>query len=455
MEISTFSDDLIGLEEFATQLERFIEIERQYVDGGLVIGLSSKFGSGKSTFFQMWKSSLEEKKAEEENNTLIILLNAWESDYFGDPLFAIVSALVNDIKKEGISAEKLVYAAQDIGRFATAIGDQVLKKYTGIDPAAAAEKAGKKKKERNKEILILPDAFSFYEGRKKAMLSLKEALLEFVESNKAVIYFLVDELDRCRPDYAISYLETIKHIFDIKGAVFLLAADRQHLENSAKTAFGPNLDFDEYYRKFVHREVSLPNIPEASYKNIASKYVNYYLEGSGSRNCFMKLDQVNFIVELVTGYKLTPRQIQEVFRILGHIFETTQDQKGNLLWCIGAGSILMVVLKIANPEEYYLLGSKQLHPDKLLDFFREHIKNSHLEWWFTLCLTGGGLKIENDATFGIILKNAGFISEDIEFDPSRELAQWFRGWGFYGWSPNDKNRFKEIFRKIEQIEQWS
>jgi predicted KAP-like P-loop ATPase len=45
-----------------------------------------------------------------------------------------------------------------------------------------------------------------------------------------MILFLVDELDRCRSDYAISYLQTIKHIFDIKAAVFLLAADRKHLD---------------------------------------------------------------------------------------------------------------------------------------------------------------------------------------------------------------------------------
>ena len=34
---------------------------------------------------------------------------------------------------------------------------------------------------------------------------------------------MIDELDRCRPDYAITYLETIKHIFSIKGTAFVLA----------------------------------------------------------------------------------------------------------------------------------------------------------------------------------------------------------------------------------------
>lgn len=123
------------------------------------------------------------------------------------------------------------------------------------------------------------------------MVSLREAISEFVEGENPKILFLVDELDRCRPDYAISYLETTKHIFDIKGTVFILAADRQHLENSAKTAFGADLDFDEYYRKFIHREVSLPDISEENYRKLASKYVSFYLEEDSDFNKDRDLEQ--------------------------------------------------------------------------------------------------------------------------------------------------------------------
>ncbi|MCK4830924.1 hypothetical protein KA005_85225 [bacterium] len=450
MKISTFDDDLLGLENFAERLERFITIEHQYVEGGLVIGLSSKFGSGKSTFFQMWKSSILEKQ--KEDSLFVILLNAWESDYYGDPLFAIISALVESIKKEGKSADKIIDAAKTFGWFSTAIGGQIVKKFSGIDTVAAGELAEKKKKGRDDKLLSLPDTFSIYEGRKNAMNSLRDAILEFVEGEQPKILFLIDELDRCRPDYAISYLETIKHIFDVKGAVFLLAADRKHLENSAKTAFGADLDFDEYYRKFVHREVILPDISDSSYKKIASKYVSFYLECDGARNCFMKLDssRVENIVELVAGVKLTPRQIQEVFRIMGHIFETTEDKKGHLLWCLAVGSIMMAVLKIANPRIYNLLGSEQLSPQEAFDFFKDQLKDSYIDWWFILCLTGGGLKVKEDETPEIIMKNVGLISEDSEFIPSRDLGQWYSGWG-----RSSSHRFEQIYEKIEQLDQWS
>jgi tRNA A37 threonylcarbamoyladenosine biosynthesis protein TsaE len=55
MEISTFKDDLLDLSDFANRLYKFIQVERHYVEGGLVLAFSSKFGSGKTTFLKMWK----------------------------------------------------------------------------------------------------------------------------------------------------------------------------------------------------------------------------------------------------------------------------------------------------------------------------------------------------------------------------------------------------------------
>jgi len=452
MKVSTFEDDLLGLKGFAERLERFIAIEHQYVEGGLVIGLSSKFGSGKSSFLQMWTSSL--KSAEENaDKPLVILLNAWESDYYGDPLFAIISALIDCIKKEGKSPEKLINAAKDIGWFATAIGGQVVKKVTGIDAVAAGELADKKKKKRDDNLSILPDTFSIYEGRKNAMASLKAAVQEFVEGEKPRVLFLVDELDRCRPDYAITYLETIKHIFDVKGAVFLLAADRKHLENSARTAFGADLDFEEYYRKFVHREVTLPDVSDENYANLATEYVNYYLEREGSRNCFMNLERsrIENISELVGALKLTPRQIQEVFRTLGHLFETTEEKKGRLLWCYAVGSIMLSAMKIGSPKIFHLLGTKQLQPKDAFNFFKDKLKDRYFDWWFILCLTGGGLKVEENEKYEDVMRNVGLLNEHDEFNQSRELGQWFSGWGH----SSSGNKFAQIYEKIEQLYQWN
>lgn len=451
MKVLTFEDDLRGgLKDFADRLECFIAIEHQYVEGSLVIGLSSKFGSGKSSFLQMWKSALESTE-EQEEKPKVILLNAWESDYYGDALFAIISALASCKEIKEKSTQKLIEAAKDVGWFATAIGGQVAKKMTGIDPVAAGEFAEKKKKNRTDNQPLLPDTFSIYEHRRNAMDSLKRAIQELVEGEKPRVLFLVDELDRCRPDYAISYLETIKHIFDVKGAVFLLAADRRQLENSARTAFGTNLDFEEYYRKFVHREVTLPNISDENYQTLTSNYVNYYLEREGIRNCFMKLEsyRIRNISELVGALKLTPRQIQEVFRILGHILETKKENGGKLLWCLGVGSIMMSVLKIGNSRIFHLLGTQQLQPQEAFDFLNELFKREDVGWWFALCFTGGGLKNDEGKSYEDIIKNVELLKNNEESNQISDIAQWSHGWGYTG-----SSRFVEIYKKIEQLYQW-
>ena len=55
-------------------------------------------------------------------------------------------------------------------------------------------------------------------------ISLKKALNENDNATENLFVF-IDELDRCRPTYAIELLERIKHLLDIDGLVFILAMD--------------------------------------------------------------------------------------------------------------------------------------------------------------------------------------------------------------------------------------
>ncbi len=449
MEVSTFDDDLLSLSEFAIRLEKYIEVEHHFVQGSLVVALSSKFGSGKTTFLKMWKARLETRENENER-PLVIALNAWESDYYGDPLFAIISALASSLQNSDRSAESLISAAKDVGWFATAIAGQIARKFTGIDPIAAGDLAEKKNAKREESTNVPMDAFSIYQGRKDAMTHLQLAIKEFVADSKSRVLFLVDELDRCRPDYAITYLETIKHIFDVQGAVFILAADREQLENSAKTAFGSDLNFEEYYRKFVHREATLPPISDPGYEKLASTYVKYYLERDGLRNCFIKTESrdVQSIIELVGALRLTPRQIQEMFRILGHVFETSEEKKGQLRWCIGMGTIAMAAFRVGKPRIFHLLGSGQCDPQEAVTFLADLLESSHVEWWFILLLTGGGLKVAESESQEQVMSRVGLIAEGAE-STRLNNGQWYEGWA------HSTVGFVQIHEKIEQISQWN
>lgn len=450
MYISSFEEDLLDLREFSERLQRFIETEHEFVEGSLVVGLNAQFGAGKSTFLRMWRTTIESSNGESDN-PFIISLNAWQSDYNGDPLFAIISALVEALQENGQKADNLVQAAKDFGWFATAIGSQVINRITGIDPIAAGRLAEDKRGPSSELSSDCIDAFSAYEGRKNAMRNLKEAISNIVSSAQPRALFLVDELDRCRPDYAISYLETIKHLFDEKGAVFVLATDRDQLENSAKTAFGAGLNFDEYYRKFVHREVELPPIADSGYQKLAESYVQFYLERDKARYCFMKIDsgRTNEITKLIGALRLTPRQIQEMFRILGHVFDTRSEDKARLRWCLGIGTIAMAAFNIGAPKIYRALATQQLEADEANDFLKKNMTRMNPDWWLTLFVTGGGIKPRDGETTEEMMERCGLVYNSSEGHLQRQLFQWSEGWG-----RDRSNRFWDIYEKIQQASKW-
>ncbi|CAC9517974.1 hypothetical protein [uncultured Gammaproteobacteria bacterium] len=280
------------------------------------------------------------------------------------------------------------------------------------------------------------------------MESLKCEIKSIVAEFKPRVLFLVDELDRCRPDYAIAYLETIKHIFDIKGAVFLLAADRQQLENSAKMAFGQDLDFEEYYRKFIHREITLPKITDAGYEKLAHKYVTFYTEREEKRYCYVKFDdnQINNISKLIGSLKLTPRQIQEVFRILGHILSTSKDNAGRLVLVFRINSIIMSVFKVGNPEIFHTLGSQELKHDKAMNYLKQILDfDEEAEWYFLFLLHGGGIHMNKGEKKDELIKHLDLVDLDENFMRNGQD----RHFEYLGPAP-----IAQIYKRIEQISQW-
>lgn len=444
MNISTFSDDLLDLEGFSKRLEKFIETEHEFVDGGLVIALSSKYGSGKSTFLNMWRSALIASEITPKRT--VISLNAWESDYIGDPLFSIVSGLVHTFEGNKDATKDLIEAAKDLAWMGVSVGSQLAQTFSGVNLTEAGKYA-EEKSGRRKETPMISDAFSVFEKRREAMISLKKSIQKLIESESKGILFLVDELDRCRPDYAITYLEVIKHIFDIKGAVFILAADRKQLENSAKTAFGKDLDFEEYYRKFIHREVSLPEINLNIYNKIAKEYIQRYLVREGSRFCFMKLGQYqeDEFGEIIGKLKLTPRQIQNVFRILGHLLATTEDKSGRMNSCLATGSLLMSVFSVGAQDIYHKLGNQALDPAEAIGFFNK-LDIKLTEFWFLIFATGGGIKLSEGESIESSAESHGLVIQN----PQETIRTFQRDWGH-----NANNRFNQIYQKIQQIDQWS
>ena len=115
--------------------------------------------------------------------------------------------------------------------------------------------------------------------------NLKTFLKNWAKEVDKPIVIIIDELDRCRPDYAVKTLEILKHFFDISGFVFVLSIDEEQLKSSVETLFGTK-NFDGYKRKFINNSFILPN-PDKE------KFTNFLYEKSGLANVIKHIEDSN------------------------------------------------------------------------------------------------------------------------------------------------------------------
>jgi hypothetical protein len=446
--ISFEGHDKLGLKPFCEKFESFLLIDHDFVEGSLVVSLNAPFGAGKTTFLSMWRDSIDKRRQTTSSLPKVITVNAWESDYCGDPLLSIVTELIKTISggasTETEVAKKLHEAAKDVGWFVTGLANNLASKWTGIDPVSAGEFAHGKKKERKEK---LPDFVNLYNERTAALAKLKTTLREVFGGDAPKAFIFVDELDRCRPDYAVNYLETIKHVFDVHGLVFVLAIDYDQLECSAKALFGQGLKFHDYFRKFSHRTVALPEPSEPNLHMLTFSYVKQYLEKEGKRTSMLHVDEARMrnIVKLVIELKMPPRQIQEMFRIIGHTLAAIgQTHRGQLYWCIGLGTILMAALKVAESKMYKLIGREKATHSEVGNFLVEIIGKRSAHWWFCIYVAGTQSDESRDPEkVEALLHKLELIGKDVRFNINNEFSDFVYGWG------NGSTSWKKLFENIE------
>ena len=453
--------DAFGWSGFSAKLEAFLLTETEFVDGSLVASLNAPFGCGKTTFLRMWKAQLDSRRESDANVPLCIFLNAWEDDYCGDPLLSLVDAIEKELcrltsdKKTESRLESVKEATRDLGWFMVGMASSAVSHWTGLDAAAAGELSESKKAIREKT-QPSPDILSRFQARKQALQRLKSALKELFEDNQKPVLVLVDELDRCRPDFAIQYLETIKHIFDVEGLAFVLAVDLLQLETSARALFGDGLNFPEYYRKFAHRNIRLPSPDEAGIQNLVTRYTARYLDDTATespqRKSLLNFDNTRrALLELPCDFHLTPRQIQEAFRILGHMTSVREKKTGDLYYHIANAVIFLTFLSLWKPELFEEFLSKKVSLNRMLEIVSELPIAKNLDWWaFVLSLSfdldDDKLKIEDRHAAFV---KYGFVSKDTTVEQFQQHLGRFSPGGLAG-----RNSLSGLAKKIQEIERF-
>jgi hypothetical protein len=262
-----WTKDLAGYDDQITlcadQLDRakYAEFLTNYLvgftDSGYVMNLNAEWGAGKTYFLQRWHQTIKEHHP-------AAYVDAWKNDFSDDPLLTVISCILETLKRyPNVEAE--AYSKQAIktsGRFlkqvAPALIKGLFKTYTGV----------------NSDSFDLDDFDDFAEKAMEASLSDHDKKSADLDEFKKIIggwletsinsngadkpmFVFIDELDRCRPTYAIELLETVKHLFDIPGLVFVVATNTDQLQHSIKAVYGSEFDAQRYLYRFFNRSFTL------------------------------------------------------------------------------------------------------------------------------------------------------------------------------------------------------
>lgn len=216
----TWENDRFHRKPYADRLTTLIK----NTEGPYVIGLTSPWGSGKTFFLQAWHNQLVTE------GKPCIYFNAWEMDASGAPLANLIAVCEQQatnfkgaaelVKEKFKGAFNVLPSVLRGAGWLAALGDI---------PVGSALKTSANIIKKIQDIL---------KEKKEFTEQLQELAAAVVEETKFPLFIIVDELDRCRPSYAIDLLESIKHLFNVPHVVFLLAVDSTQLLQQVEHTFG-------------------------------------------------------------------------------------------------------------------------------------------------------------------------------------------------------------------------
>ncbi len=323
-------DDVMSRAEVANTLTNLVQAQRP----SLIVSLHGDWGTGKTFFLKRWQKDLQNRGFES------VYINAWNDDFGDDPLASILGQLTDQVNDSKYNcAIKLIQ--KHGGRLISGLLT-VVKGTTGWDLGR----------------LFSPNVLGRYESLVKKRDDLRKHLEKLAtqvrEETKHPLVFIVDELDRCRPTFAIELLERVKHIFEIPGLVFIFGINRDELCKSFQSVYG-KIDSDVYLRRFFDFTFTLPEIdPEAYCRHLVNRYLldRFFKDHSLDSDWFRE-----FFPILCSCFGFSLRDIEQCIRSIA--FVRASIEEGEPLRAVILS--LLVTLRLHDPSLYraFVRGDKK------------------------------------------------------------------------------------------------
>ncbi len=318
-----FACDLLGRKAAIENLTILLRT----ISSPMVLSVNGRWGTGKSTFINLWSNYLEREGFQ------VLNFNAWTTDFSEDPLVAFLGEMNSNLERRLVKDGQRNEAWEKCKKLGGFIAQRSVP--MALRLATAGILSGTELIESEAMSLVgnvAEDAVKAYEATRSKIVEFKRLLSEVVVAldTELPLVIFVDELDRCRPTYAIELLERVKHLFDQSGIVFVLAMDREQLCHSIGAVYG-GIDAAGYLRRFIDLEYSLPLPSRRAYVEglLATFSLNNYFENRckfGGRTT-ERDHLVSTLSRMVELYNLQLRDIEQLFSRLSLALHATPREE--------------------------------------------------------------------------------------------------------------------------------
>lgn len=269
--------DILNREEFVDKLVNLTEnISANKTSTSFAI--NGVWGCGKSFVLDMYEERLTEIQSEETatDKYFVIRYNCWKYDYYEEPLVAIVAAMIDIINQktklwnDEQKKARVLGVLRAVGTTLLSMVNAGVKDKVGVDIKNTYETL-KTNVQAEEEKVEKSHEYDVYFSFNQVLHRLQKLIAEL--SQDQTVVFMVDELDRCLPEYSIKVLERLHHLTqNSSNVITVLSMDKEQLKTSVKQIFGFDKP-EKYLEKFIQFEIKL-DCGEIS-ELITEKYSEY------------------------------------------------------------------------------------------------------------------------------------------------------------------------------------
>lgn len=272
--------DLLSRDEFVENVLKLVE-QLSENGRGCCFAIEGGWGIGKTFVIEQIEEQLGIIQSEDikSDKYFVFHYNCWQYDYYEEPAVAIISAMLSSIQNDksvtNVEVDNIVKAGyQFVKEKLTEIAGIYLENKIGINLISWAGDIKKIKESNDENKYDFDRMFNFSQT-----IEMVRGNLEEIAKMRTVV-LIVDELDRCIPQYTIKVLERIHHIFSgLENVIVIMAIDRTQLEHSVEEMFGisqneKSMSTEKYLKKFIDFSMILDN--GKINENLIEKYKFYF-----------------------------------------------------------------------------------------------------------------------------------------------------------------------------------